>query len=195
MPFTCIQNHRGDKVEKYLQDTQSISLGTCPSGFWVFSEGDSTTSLGRLCQCSVTSTVKKHFLVLMSPEDDKPDRERLLQDKQCSDLKPDPFPNRANTGYIEMVFKGMKRSHETVSGQRSLNPVICAMKRDYSPSVPATAQRNSELLVLPFPASPSLLPRQYVKPIYTIMYLTSLCHLPLHHCFCPCRNPGIMLGK
>ena len=143
----------------------------------------------------VTGTVKKHFLVLMSPEDDKTDRERLLQDKQCSDLKQDPFLNRANTGYVEMVFKGMKRSHETIIGQRSLNPVICAMKRDYSPSVPATAQRNSQLLVLPFPASPSPLPRQYVKPTYTIVYLTCLCDLPLHCCCCPCRSPGIMLGK
>ena len=38
----------------------------CSGSRWVLNiskEGDSTTSLGNLCQCSVTFTVKKHFLM------------------------------------------------------------------------------------------------------------------------------------
>lgn len=70
------------------------------------------------------------------------------------------FLTRANTGYIETLFKEAKRSQETTSVQGSENPVICAVKRDYSPSVPTTLQRNSELLILPLPAflSPLLKP-------------------------------------
>lgn len=101
----------------------------------------------------------------------------------------------ANTGYIELLFKEAKRSQETTSVWGSENPVICAVKRDYSPSVPTTLQRNSELLILPLPAFLSPLLKPYAKPIYTIVYPTCLHHLPLHHCFSPCTVPGTVLGK
>jgi len=42
--------------------------GPCPDGFLnVSKDGESTTSLGKLCQCLVTLTMKKHFVMFCKP--------------------------------------------------------------------------------------------------------------------------------
>ena len=47
---------------------RASSPGPCLRGFLnVSKDGDSTASLGNLCQCLVTLAVKKHFLMLRKP--------------------------------------------------------------------------------------------------------------------------------
>ena len=90
----------------------------------------------------------------LSPEDATKHSESTSRDKRCSHLKPDLFLPWANTGCMEMLFEGATSSQQPTPIWWSGNPVICAVKRDYSPSVPAGVQRNSEWVVLPLLASP-----------------------------------------
>lgn len=97
-------------------------------------------------------------------------------------------------GRREMMFKGVNRSQQPTNIWESGNPVICAMKRDYSPSVPARVQRNSEWLVPSSSSPPAPCLAKYLRPVYITMALTCWHNLPLRCCCSPHKGPGTALG-